>query len=158
MSDVRYLLVQVAMDLPTLMVLITGGVLATSARGRLPGAARRLLLAGLAVLLAATLISLVWSVALPWAVTGGTARFSALSLVVGVINALLFPAGVGLLIAAALVGHRRAPAPGTAAPGAPTAWGPPPADAYRPPADAHQPPADPYGPSADPYRPPTVTR
>ncbi|MER5453261.1 hypothetical protein ABT008_00580 [Micromonospora sp. NPDC002389] len=158
MYDFRYLLVQVAMELPTLAVLITGGVLAASSRGRLSEAVRRLLLAGLAVLLVLTLFSTAWSVALPWVAAEGPARFGALSLVVGVIHALLLPAGFGLLIAAALAGRRSGPAPGPTGPDAPAAWDASPADAYQPPVDAYQPPADPYGPSADPYRPPTVTR
>ncbi|WP_431727718.1 DUF1418 family protein [Verrucosispora sp. TAA-831] len=130
MTDVRYLLVQVAMELPTLAVLVTGGVLA-SARGRLPDAARRLVLAGLVVLLVLTLISVAWSVALPWTAAEGPARFGVLSLFVGVIRALLLPAAVGLLVAAALACRGSGPVPATSS--APAAWGAQPVEAYRPP-------------------------
>ncbi|WP_341717384.1 hypothetical protein QQG74_26365 [Micromonospora sp. FIMYZ51] len=136
MKDFGYLLVQLALQLPTLVVLIVGGALAASARGRLPRAARRLLVAGLAVLLVVTLISTVWSVTLPWTADGGAQRLGALSMLVGVVHALLFPVGVGLLIAAASAGRRTGSAPGPAVPSAPAAWGPP-ADPHLSPTGTH---------------------
>lgn len=88
---------------PIIAVLITGLVVLSSPARRLPGRSNLLARAGLAVLLAQTVASGAWSMVLLLVV--GRADFSAseiglLSGVVGFLLAVLFAAGLGLLIAA----------------------------------------------------------
>lgn len=109
---------QLVTQLPTLVVLATGLVLALVGR-RLPRRPRGLLFAGASVLLLGALLNLVWVLALPRLIAGGygAVQMSRLTLVVGPLLALLHPAGLGLLIAAALTGRRT-----TAPPPPPTPW------------------------------------
>ncbi|MCI4062416.1 hypothetical protein MRQ36_07505 [Micromonospora sp. R77] len=102
---------QLLTQLPTLLVLAAGLVLALANR-RLPRGPRGLLLAGLAVLLLGTLLSLGWLLALPRLVqSGGAAQFTRLSMIVGPLLALVHPLGLGLVVAAALTGRTTAPSP-----------------------------------------------
>jgi hypothetical protein len=124
---------QLVTQLPTLIVLVTGLVLALVNR-RLPRGPRGLLLAGTAVLIVAALANLAWVLAFPRLIAGGWSgvEVSRLSLVVGPLLAVLHPAGLGLVIAAALAG-RRAATPAApwggwqSGPGqpAPAPWNPP---------------------------------
>lgn len=102
---------QLLTQLPTLLVLAAGLVLALINR-RLPRGPRGLLLAGLAVLLLGALLSLGWLLALPQIMqSGGAAQFTRLNMIVGPLLALLHPLGLGLVVAAALTGRTTAPTP-----------------------------------------------
>ncbi|WP_319460792.1 hypothetical protein [Micromonospora sp. RTP1Z1] len=105
---------QLLAQLPTLLVLATGLVLALVNR-RLPRGPRGLLFAGTAVLLLGALLNLAWVLALPHLVAGGwsAVQASRLTLVIGPLGALLHPAGLGLLVAAVLAGRRATAAPAT---------------------------------------------
>ncbi|MGC5030346.1 hypothetical protein [Micromonospora sp. DT229] len=126
-----YVLLQAAQELPTLVVLIVGAVLAR----RLPETARRLLLAGVGVLLVLTVATTVWFTALPWLASENVSGWVALSTIFSVIRALVAPVGFGLLIAAAFAARRGGPAAGAAVPNAPAAWGSPPPEAHWPAAE-----------------------
>ncbi|MBL6277487.1 hypothetical protein JMF97_15105 [Micromonospora fiedleri] len=149
-----YLLLQVAQELPTLVVLIVGAVLAR----RLPEPGRRLLSAGTAVLLVFTVLTALWLIALPWLAAENVTGLVTLSTILSVINALVAPVGIGLLIAAALAAHRNAPASGAAVPHAPAAWGAPPPHAQWPPAETHWSPTGSQAPPTDSQAPPTDSR
>ncbi|MEH1054151.1 hypothetical protein V6U89_02910 [Micromonospora sp. CPCC 206171] len=98
-------------ELPTLAVLVTGLVLAVARRGRLPRRARALMISGIAVLLAVSLLSLTLNLVLPhlldvgWAGGGGYRRLRLFSLAVGVLWAIGYPVGLGLLVAAVFAGR-----------------------------------------------------
>ncbi|WP_433687082.1 hypothetical protein ACQP0I_26350 [Micromonospora carbonacea] len=116
MEFLGYAAVQTATQLPTVLVLVTGLVLAAVSRHRLWGPSRALLLAGVVVLLVTALLNIAWLVALPqlyssaWSSlpAGTVARYSA---AVGVVFALLHPTGLGLVIAGALTGRAPHAAP-----------------------------------------------
>ncbi|MFC4147037.1 hypothetical protein ACFO0M_12345 [Micromonospora mangrovi] len=102
---------QLLTQLPTLLMLVVGLVLALTHR-RLPRGPRGLLLAGIAVLLLGALLNLGWVLALPRVVqNGGAAQLTRLNLIVGPLLALLHPLGLGLVVAAALTGRTSPPTP-----------------------------------------------
>ena len=114
---------QLLTQLPTLLVLAAGLVLAVVNR-RLPRGPRGLLLAGTAVLLLGGSLNLGWMLALPRLVVDGwgAARMIQLSMVMGPLLALLHSAGLGLIVTAALTGRRTA---GPVAPATPSdGWQP----------------------------------
>ncbi|MEU0153187.1 hypothetical protein [Micromonospora fulviviridis] len=124
---------QLLIQLPTLLVLVTGLVLALTRR--LPRGPRVLLLGGVAVLLLAAVVNLLWVLVFPHLIAEGwsATRVSRLSLLFAPIQALLHPAGLALVIGAALAGRRATgpePTPprfaGWPAPGTPPAPVPPP--------------------------------
>ncbi|MEH0819436.1 MULTISPECIES: hypothetical protein [unclassified Micromonospora] len=137
-----YSVLQIGGELPTLGVLVTGLVLAVVRRGRLPQRARALMMSGIAVLLVVSLIGLVWNVAMPhlldlrWDGGGGYRQYQLFSLAVGVLWAIGYPIGLGLLVAAVLAGRP------VAAPAVDWAgWTPPAADDAGHPDPAAQSPA-----------------
>ncbi|MEU5938792.1 hypothetical protein ABZ807_06310 [Micromonospora sp. NPDC047548] len=103
-------ILQLAGELPTLAVLVTGLVLAVARRDRLPRRARLLMSSGLAVLLVVGLMTLAWNVAVPhlidfrWA-GDGYRRFQFLGMAVGVVSSIGYPVGTGLIVAAVLAGR-----------------------------------------------------
>lgn len=101
---------QLLTQLPNVLVLIAGLVLALVNR-RLPRGPRGLLLGGVAVLLAGAAVSLLWALAVSrsfgdWS----SSELIRLGTLIGLIQLVLHPLGLGLVIAAALAG-RRADAP-----------------------------------------------
>ncbi|NES39103.1 hypothetical protein G3554_23580 [Micromonospora sp. PPF5-17] len=127
---------QLLLQLPTLMVLVTGLVLALVHR-RLPRTGRGLLLGGVALLLLALLLNVAWVLTITHAYrTWNGTEALRFGMAVGALQLLLHPAGLALIIAAALTG-RRVPSPD--APPYPTGW-PAPAGAPHPPPAAVIPP------------------
>ncbi|MEV0428429.1 hypothetical protein [Micromonospora sp. NPDC050495] len=134
---------QVLAQLPTLLVLAVGLVLALVNR-RLPRGPRGLLLGGVAVLLVGAAVSLLWSLTISRSLGAGwsSTELIRLSMLIGLIQLVLHPLGLALVIAAALAGRR---ATGPDAP--PPAWagwpyppGTPPAGAAPyPPSPPHEP-------------------
>ncbi|RKN33009.1 hypothetical protein [Micromonospora musae] len=115
MSPFWYTAVQALSHLPSLLVLVIGLVLTGVARRRLPGRPLRLMVAGLGVLLVDVGLGVGVSFVLPALLSAeatGSPGFDVVQLVVvtGLISTLLQPAGLGLVIAAALTG-RRTPEP-----------------------------------------------
>ncbi|WP_433344464.1 hypothetical protein [Micromonospora sp. CA-111912] len=111
MEFLTYSAAQVAAQLPTLLVLVAGLTLAMVSRDRLGRLSRLLLVSGVVVLLVGMLVSLAWLLVLPRLYTSGGASLSAgtvssLNTGVSLVLALLHPAGLGLVIAAALTGRR----------------------------------------------------
>ncbi|MEV0809030.1 hypothetical protein [Micromonospora sp. NPDC050200] len=104
-------ILQLAGELPSLAVLVTGLVLAVVRRDRLPRRARVLMSTGIAVLLVVGLITLGWNIALPhlvdfrWTGGGGYRQFQLLSVAVGAVYSIGHPIGIGLLVAAVLAGR-----------------------------------------------------
>ncbi|MDO3702245.1 hypothetical protein Q3W71_11210 [Micromonospora sp. C28SCA-DRY-2] len=108
MRDLSYLVAAAVNDVPALLVLLVGLVLAGNARRRLPRPARLLLLSGLGVLLGVALLGLTWAMLLP-RVIDGSRDFSQVQLMTmasGLLQALAYPIGLALLVAAALAGRR----------------------------------------------------
>jgi hypothetical protein len=137
-----YSILQIGGELPTLAVLVTGLVLAVARRGRLPHRARALMMSGIAVLLVVSLLGLAWTVAVPhlldlrWNGGGGYRQYQLFSLAVGVLWAIGYPVGLGLLVAAVFAGRP------VAAPAVDwTGWTPPAGDDAENPDPAPQPPA-----------------
>ncbi|MEU4714723.1 hypothetical protein AB0F73_13840 [Micromonospora purpureochromogenes] len=157
-----YSVLQIGGELPTLAVLVTGLVLAAARRGRLPHRARTLMLSGIAVLLVVGLLGLAWNVAVPhlldlrWAGGGTYRQYRLFSLAVGVLWAIGYPVGLGLLVAAVFAGRP------VAAPAADWAgWTPPAGDDEGQPDPAPQSPAPPvtqWGGSDLPAPPATPDR
>ncbi|MEV0724081.1 hypothetical protein AB0I37_15020 [Micromonospora purpureochromogenes] len=157
-----YSILQIGGELPTLAVLVTGLVLAVARRGRLPHRARTLMISGIAVLLMVGLLSLALNLVLPhlldfrWAGGGGYRRLQLFSLAVGVLWAIGYPVGLGLLVAAVFAGRP------TAAPTVDWAgWTPPAGDDEGQPDPAPQSPAPPatqWGGSDLPAPPATPDR
>ncbi|GAB3174384.1 hypothetical protein FHX75_13246 [Micromonospora palomenae] len=157
-----YSLLQIGGELPTLAVLVTGLVLAVARRGRLPHRARALMMSGLAVLMVVSLLGLAWNVAVPhlldlrWDGGGGFRQYHLFSLAVGVLWAIGYPVGLGLLVAAAFAGRP------VAAPAVDWAgWTPPAGDDAGQPDPAPQSPAPPatqWGGSDLPAPPATPDR
>jgi len=90
-------------QLPVIAVLVAGLVLLSSPARRLPGRSHQLARAGLIVLLAETVASIVWNITFTQIVgrAGFTAtQFGLVSSIVGFMLAVLFAAGLGLLVAA----------------------------------------------------------
>ncbi|WP_405100168.1 hypothetical protein [Micromonospora sp. NBC_01412] len=111
MEFLTYSAAQVATQLPTLLVLVAGLTLAMVSRDRLGRLSRLLLVSGVVVLLFGALVSLAWLLVLPRLYASGGASMSGvtvarLSTGVGLVLALLHPAGLGLVIAATLTGRR----------------------------------------------------
>ncbi|SBT46762.1 hypothetical protein GA0070611_3496 [Micromonospora auratinigra] len=100
---------QLFLQVPYLLVLVTGLVLALTNR-RLPRGARRLLVSGVAVLLVGAVLNLVWVLALPHVYSQGWGglRLSQLNLLVVPLQLVLHPAGMALVVAAAFAGRRAA--------------------------------------------------
>ncbi|WP_328343430.1 hypothetical protein [Micromonospora sp. NBC_00421] len=147
-----YRLVQLLGHLPVLLTLLAVLVVAATARRRLPGRARSLLLAGAALLLLLELLSTAWVAALPELIRsrslpGGMRQFELWNLTVSVVGWLGYPVGLGLVVAAVFVGRAASPTPGhpwgtwtPPAGGTPTgaaAGGPPPGFAAGHPATSH---------------------
>ncbi|MFI1193414.1 hypothetical protein ACH4T9_09150 [Micromonospora sp. NPDC020750] len=111
MEFLTYSATQVATQLPTLLVLAAGLTLAVVSRDRLGRPSRLMLVSGVVVLLVGTLVSLAWLLVLPRLYTSGGASLSGVTVArlntgVSLVLALLHPAGLGLVIAAALTGRR----------------------------------------------------
>lgn len=162
MELLGYSILQIGGELPTLAVLVTGLVLAVARRGRLPHRARALMMSGIAVLMVVGLLSLAWNMAVPHLLDlrlaggGGFRQYHLFSLAVGVLWAIGYPVGLGLLVAAAFAGRPVA---------APTAdwagWTPPAGDDAGDPGPAPQSPAPPatqWGGSDLPAPPATPDR
>jgi hypothetical protein len=104
-------------QLPVLAVLVVGLVLLTTQGARLPRRSLQLGRAGLVVMLAESLGSMAWSVLLPQIISGldhevGWARtYGLINAAVGLVLALLFAAGIGLLIGALLAARQPSFAP-----------------------------------------------
>lgn len=134
---------QLLTQLPNFLVLIAGLVLALVNR-RLPRGPRGLLLAGVAVLLIGATVSLLWALTVSRSLGEGwsSSELIRLGTLIGLIQLVLHPLGLGLVIAAALAGRR---ATGPDAP--PPTWAgwphppvtPPAAGAPYPPAPPHEP-------------------
>jgi hypothetical protein len=97
---------QLLIQVPNLLVLVAGLVLALANR-RLPRGARRLLFGGLAVLLLALASNLAWMLAVPHLITGGS-DINQLGLLLSPFLVLLHPIGLALVLAAAVAGRRAA--------------------------------------------------
>ncbi|MEV4493022.1 hypothetical protein AB0K04_23265 [Micromonospora coxensis] len=117
MQQYGYSILTLLMELPTIAVLVTALVLASTRRDRLPARTRVLLTSGALVLLAAGLVALAWSLTFPhlvgsdWMRDGGYRRISLISLAVTAVTSLSFPIGLGLLLGAVFAGRGRADAP-----------------------------------------------
>ncbi|MEU7616896.1 hypothetical protein AB0B27_12475 [Micromonospora rifamycinica] len=131
-----YRLTQLLGHLPVLLTLLGVLVLAATARRRLPGRVRSLLLAGATILLLLELLSAAWVAALPELIrsrslSGGMRQFELMNLTVSVVGWLGYPAGLGLVVAAVFVGRAATPATGRpwgawTPPAGATTTGPPP--------------------------------
>ncbi|KWV30293.1 hypothetical protein [Micromonospora rifamycinica] len=124
-----YRLTQLLGHLPVLLTLLGIVVLAATARRRLPGRVRSLLLAGAVILLLLELLGAAWVTALPEllrsrSLSGGMRQFELMNLTVNVVRWLGYPVGLGLIAAAVFVGRTPAPVPGRPW----GAWTPPQAD------------------------------
>ncbi|MGC4803473.1 hypothetical protein [Micromonospora sp. DT233] len=108
MQSLLYSAIQFAVQLPTLLVLVAGVVLAVLTRDRLPRRSRTLLVCGALVLLVGALLNLAWLVVIPRLHQSGTSAgdIGWLSGGLGLVSAVLNPVGLGLLVAAALTGRR----------------------------------------------------
>ncbi|MFJ6198535.1 hypothetical protein [Micromonospora sp. NPDC092111] len=154
-----YRFMQLVGVLPTLLLLLVALVLAGTARRRLPGRARPLLLAGATVLLLMELVSVVWLLALPDLVrsrvgSGGLRQFELLNLTVSAVQWIGYPIGLGMIVAAVFAGRAAPPAPV----GGWGGWPPPATDPGTAPAAA-DPTATPWGGSdRPPVAPQQVTR
>ena len=99
-------------QLPVLAVLVLGLILLTTQGARLPRRSLQLGRFGLVVLLAESLGSMIWSVLLPQIIssldfaTGWTRTYGLINAAVGLVLALLFAAGIGLLIGAILAARQ----------------------------------------------------
>ncbi|MEU1888727.1 hypothetical protein ABZ491_24980 [Micromonospora rifamycinica] len=143
MDMFSYRLTQLLGHLPVLLTLLGVLVLAATARRRLPGRARSLLIAGAAVLLMLELLGAAWLAALPELVrsrslSGGMRQFELMNLTVNVVRWLGYPVGLGLVVAAVFVGRAATPAPDRpwgawTPPAGATAAGPPPGHTAGPP-------------------------
>ncbi|MEH0971077.1 hypothetical protein V6U77_08045 [Micromonospora sp. CPCC 205546] len=136
MREFEYLATTAAFQAPTVLVLLVGLVLTTTAGQRLPRRSRLLALSGLGVLLVNQLLGTAWTLLLPRLFSSdfGRSNFQLLNLAHGGVLALAYPIGLGLLIAALLVGRR--PGGAEAGPfggGAPVSngWPAPPTDPAR---------------------------
>ena len=104
-------------QLPVLAVLVVGLALLTTQGARLPRRSLQLGRAGLAVMLAESLGSIAWSVLLPQIISqldyqvGWTRTYGLISAAVGLVLALLFATGIGLLIGAVLAARQPGPPP-----------------------------------------------
>ncbi|WP_250001931.1 hypothetical protein [Actinoplanes sp. M2I2] len=90
-------------QLPVLAVLVAGLVVLSSPARRLPGRSHQFARAGLIVLLAETLASIAWNIAFTQIVARTGFSMTQVGLagsIVGFMLAVLFAAGLGLLIAA----------------------------------------------------------
>ncbi|MCX4470290.1 hypothetical protein OOK41_08235 [Micromonospora sp. NBC_01655] len=113
MEFLTYSVTQVATQIPSLLVLVAGLTLAVVLRARLGRLPRLLLASGVVVLLVGMLLSLAWLLVLPRLYASGGSSMSVLTVArlgtgVSLVLALLHPAGLGLVIAAALTGRRPA--------------------------------------------------
>ncbi|MFV2111996.1 hypothetical protein ACFHW0_06585 [Micromonospora sp. LOL_025] len=108
MRELGYVATAVVFEAPTVLVLLAGLVLAATAGQRLPRKPRLLALSGLGVLLFSALLNMAWSLLLPRAFSfdWGYSNFRLMNLAYGGVQALAYPIGTGLLIAAVLVGRR----------------------------------------------------
>ena len=107
---VGYLFSGVITHLPVLAVLIAGLVLVSARGARLGARSTMLARFGLGVLLAGQILDVVWFMMLPQIIAStdyASRSYGIMSLVVGIMLALLIAAGLGLLIAALVT---RAPA------------------------------------------------
>ncbi|WP_433369692.1 hypothetical protein ACQPZX_44050 [Actinoplanes sp. CA-142083] len=104
-------------QLPVFAVLVVGLILLTAQGARLPRRTLQLGRAGLAVMLAEGLASMVWSALLPQIISsldfevGWTRTYGLINAGVGLVLALLFAAGIALLIAALLAARQPSFAP-----------------------------------------------
>ncbi|MEU1751704.1 hypothetical protein ABZ436_03445 [Micromonospora matsumotoense] len=164
-----YRVTQLVGHLPVLITLLTVLVLAATARRRLPGRARSLLLAGAALLLLVELFSTAWVAALPElvrsrALSGGMRQFELMNLAANAVGWIGYPIGLGLVVAAVFAGRAATPAPGrpwgawtppaTAAPTGSGPGGPPPGFAAGHPGAGQATPHQAAGPWGGSDRPP----
>ncbi|MEH0844310.1 hypothetical protein V6U81_18180 [Micromonospora sp. CPCC 205711] len=113
MDLMGYRILQLAGQLPTLLVLLTGLVLALTRRDRLPRRARTLLLSGVVVLLLVELVGMFWTLAVPQLISMGRPdeSINAFALFTKVSTAIAwigYPVGIGLVLAAAFAGRQPA--------------------------------------------------
>ncbi len=90
-------------QVPVLAVLVAGLVVLSSSRRRLPGRSNTLARAGLGLLLAETVASLIWNITFTQLISRSTfsvAQFGLINGLISFIFAMLFAVGLGLLIAA----------------------------------------------------------
>ncbi|MGN9766306.1 hypothetical protein ACTMS2_14225 [Micromonospora sp. SD12] len=108
MREFGYLATMAAFETPTVLVLLVGLVLAATAGQRLPRKPRMLALSGLTVLLVSALLGAAWTLLLPrvFGSDWGRSNFQLLNLAHGGVQALAYPLGTGLLVAAVLAGRR----------------------------------------------------
>ncbi|MER6756382.1 hypothetical protein AB0I85_00175 [Micromonospora echinofusca] len=108
MREFGYLATMAAFETPTVVVLLVGLVLVATAGQRLPRRPRMLALSGLAVLLVGALLGAAWTLLLPrvFGSDWGRSNFQLLNLAHGGVQALAYPLGTGLLVAAVLAGRR----------------------------------------------------
>ncbi|MEU7994902.1 hypothetical protein AB0B83_06130 [Micromonospora sp. NPDC049060] len=145
MREFGYLATAVVFEAPTVLVLLVGLVLTATAGGRLPRKPRLLALSGLGVLLVSALLSVAWTLLLPRAFSfdWGYSNFRLMNLAYGGVQALAYPIGTGLLIAAVLVGRRAGGAAAGPFGGRPLAGGGPVPTTAPVPAAQPVPPTDP---------------
>jgi len=113
-DEFAYVAIQVAAQLPALIVLVVGLVLVAARRRTLNGRARGLGLAGCAVLLAGLLATTAWTSSYIWIYAGGdldVREFGLITSVVGLFLTLIHATGLALVIAAVLAGARPATPP-----------------------------------------------
>ncbi|MEU4777927.1 hypothetical protein [Micromonospora sp. NPDC023633] len=151
MRELGYVATVTAFQAPTALVLLVGLVLAATAGRRLPRKPRLLALSGLSVLLVNAVLSVAWTLLLPRAFDfdWGRSNFQLMNLAYGGLQALTYPIGTGLLIAAVLAGRRAGGAEAGPFGGRPLAGGAPvPATAPVPTGQPvpTAPPAPPTGP------------
>ncbi|MBU2661946.1 hypothetical protein KOI35_00350 [Actinoplanes bogorensis] len=117
-------------QIPVVVVLVAGLVMLSAPQRRLPGRSQTLARAGLIVLLAETVASLAWNITFTQIVarSGWTAtQFGLISSIVGLMLAVFFAVGLGLLVAGfATVRSEtaRLSGPFQAAPYSPDSYGP----------------------------------
>ncbi|MEU7978049.1 hypothetical protein AB0B63_05910 [Micromonospora sp. NPDC049081] len=112
-----YRITQLVGHLPVLVTLLVVLVLAATARRRLPGRARSLLIAGAAVLLLVELFNTAWVAALPELIrarvrSGGMRQFELMNLAASTVSWIGYPIGLGLVVAAVFAGRAASHAPG----------------------------------------------
>ncbi|MFI5889055.1 hypothetical protein ACIA5D_02930 [Actinoplanes sp. NPDC051513] len=118
-------------QLPVLAVLVVGLILLATQGARLPRRSLQLARAGLVVMLAESFGSIAWSVLLPQIISrldyevGWTRTYGLISAGVGLVLALLFATGIGLLIGAVLAARQPGPPPFGQSGSPPPSWAPP---------------------------------
>lgn len=105
--DLAYTLTHLATQLPAALVLVAGGALLAARRPHLPRVAVALALAGCAVLLAELLVGFAWTMAIQSLLeSNSTTTIGVTGLAFGVVQALLYATGLGLLVGSVLASRR----------------------------------------------------